>query len=111
MSRVGNLNAITDPIKAAEQDHEGSKVSLRLSPLATFILEGGLQPRLGGSRTRVATELMEAAALDWLESQGITPDDEAFRAKYLRWLTRPPLDPSELGLHPDVGEVYEVVKI
>src|SRR5690242_8381180 len=96
MSRVGKLQPTTDPIKAAEAEHDGSKVSLRLSPLATFILEVGLQPRLKGSRTRVATDLFEAAALDWLESQGIDPDGEDFRSKYLQWLTRQPLTEEEM---------------
>jgi hypothetical protein len=112
MTRVGQLKPTIDPIAAAEADHEGSKVSLRLSPLATFILEGGLQHRLKGSRTRVATALFEAAALDWLETQGLDPASEAFRATYLRWLTRQPISDEALiqdGLNPDGGPYFEPV--
>ena len=114
MSRVSQLRTAVDPIKAAEQEHDGSKVSLRLSPLTTFILDAGLQPRLTGSRTRVATQLAEAAALDWLEGQGIDPDSEDFKKKYLQWLTRQPLADQEaaaLGLDPDDGPYYEAISL
>lgn len=114
MTRVGRLNPSTDPIQAAEADHEGSKVSLRLSPLATFILEAGLQPRLRGSRTRVATELFEAAVQDWLEAQGIDQQGDSFRRKYLQWLTRQPLSDEErhdLRIPPEEGDVYAVIEL
>lgn len=94
-----------DHIKNAELEHEGSRVSLRLSPKTTFILDA-MQLRLHGSRTRVATDLLEAAALDWVESLGLDPEGEDFKRLYYRWLTRQPV---EVG--PEGEEIYETVPL
>lgn len=103
MTRIAKLKSDGDHIRNAELDHEETRVSLRLSPRAAFILET-MQHRLSVSRTRAVTELVEAAVLDWAESQGIDPEGEEFKAKYYRWLTRQPV---EIG--PDGEELFEMV--
>ncbi len=97
MTKISELKPTTDPLKSAEADHEGSKVALRLSPLATFLLESGLHPRLGVSKTRAATTLFEAAVQDWAASQGIDLEGEEFKFKYMQWLTRKPLTFDDLN--------------
>ena len=62
---------------------------MRLSPRATFVLDT-MQYRLQLNRTRTVTQLVEAAVLDWVEAQGIDPEGEEFKTKYLAWLTREP---------------------
>lgn len=96
MSRLSKLQATLDPIKAAESSHERLAVTLRLSPLAQFILEGGIQHRLRLSRTRAVSEVVEAGVLDWLEGQDIDPEGAEFKAKYLQWLTRIPVKAKDL---------------
>lgn len=103
MNKIAELRQENDPIKAAEADHEGSKIALRISPLATFLLEGGLHQRLGGSKTRAATVLFEAAIQDWAASQGIDLESKEFRDKYLRWLTRRPMTLEDLDASPMWG--------
>lgn len=103
MTKIAELKKVSDPLKAAEADHEGSKIALRISPLATFLLEGGLHHRLGGSKTRAATVLFEAAIQDWATSQDIDLEGEEFRSKYLQWLTRRPITVHEL----DYGDLQD----
>ncbi len=103
MTRIAMLKNDGDHIKNAETEHEETRVSLRLSPRATFILDT-MQHRLGKSRTRTVTELVEAAVLDWAEAQGIDPEGEEFKTKYYRWLTRQPVNTT-----PDGDELYELV--
>jgi hypothetical protein len=97
MTKISELKKVTDPVQAAESEHEGSKIALRISPLATFLLESGLHNRIGGSKTRAATILFEAAIQDWATSQGIDLEGEDFRRKYLHWLTRRPLTLEDIG--------------
>jgi hypothetical protein len=123
MTKISELKQITDPIKSAEAEHEGSKVALRISPLATFLLEGGLHHRIGGTKTRAATVLFEAAIQDWAAAQNIDLESEDFKQKYLRWLTRTPLTAEDVHAggywgDPEIiravelgEEVYEVVTI
>lgn len=103
MTRIANLVSDGDAVKNAEANQEEIRVSLRLSPRSAFILET-MQHRLGKNRTRAVTELVEAAVLDWVEAQGIDPEGEEFKGKYLRWLTR---EPVEIGR--DGEELYEAV--
>jgi hypothetical protein len=120
MTKISELKHITDPIKAAEAEHDGSKIALRISPLATFLLEAGLYHRIGGSKTRAATVLFEAAIQDWAESQGIDISGEDFRGKYKAWLTRQPLtvegldawdlDDAQLVRAVERGEVYPLAE-
>lgn len=112
MTKISELKKITDPVQAAESEHEGSKIALRISPLATFLLEAGLHNRIGGSKTRAATILFEAAIQDWAISQGIDLEGDNFRYKYLRWLTRRPLaieDIAELTFSPS-EELIEAIE-
>lgn len=104
MTKISELKQEIDPIKSAEAEHDGSKIALRISPLATFLLEAGLHPRLGGSKTRAATVLFEAAIQDWAAAQGIDVDSKEFRDKYLRWLTRRPLTLEDLDQSPYWGD-------
>jgi hypothetical protein len=111
MTKISELKQVTDPVQAAEAEHEGSKIALRISPLATFLLEAGLFPRLNASKTRAATILFEAAIQDWAASQGIDLEGEEFRQKYLRWLTRQPYTLEQLDDHElDDFELVEAVK-
>jgi hypothetical protein len=103
MTRIARLKNDGDAIKNAELEHEETRVSLRLSPRAAFIFET-MQHRLGVNRTRAVTELVEAAALDWVEAQGIEPEGGEFKAKYYRWLTRQPVDVAEDGV-----DLYDLV--
>lgn len=121
MTKISELKQVTDPVQAAEAEHEGSKIALRISPLATFLLEAGLHSRLNTSKTRAATILFEAAIQDWAASQGIDLESEQFRMKYLSWLTREPITEDELDPEDfqDIqylqavrrGEVFRGVKL
>lgn len=104
MTKISELKQESDPIRSAEAEHEGSKIALRISPLATFLLEGGLQPRLGGSKTRAATVLFEAAIQDWAAAQSIELEGKEFRDKYLRWLNRRPLTLEDVEQSPYWGD-------
>jgi hypothetical protein len=93
MTRVTQLTGDTpefDRIKAAEAEHEQLKVTINLSPLMQFIIEGGIQQRLHVNRTAAVRELLEAAALDWLDAKGYKTDSQEFQEKYLKWLERKP---------------------
>lgn len=103
MTRIAKLKNDGDRIRNAELEHEETRVSLRLSPRAAFILET-MQHRLGVNRTRAVTELVEAAVLDWVEAQGIEPESDEFKGKYYTWLTREPVD-----VGPDGEELYPMV--
>lgn len=106
MTRIASLKPSADSndrIVNAEANHEETRVSLRLSPRTTFILET-MQYRLGRNRTRMVTELVEAAVLDWVEAQGIDPESDQFKDKYLAWLTR---EPEVVG--PNGEEGYPLV--
>jgi hypothetical protein len=105
MTRIAKLKNDGDHIKNAELDHEEARVSLRLSPRATFILDS-MQHRLGVTRTRAVTELVEAAVLDWVESLEIDPEGEEFKKTYYRWLTRQPID-----VGSDGEEYFELVTL
>jgi hypothetical protein len=86
MSRLAKLtNQPLDPIVNAENDHERKSLNMRLSPLAEFIIEN-LQVKLGVSFTRAGSELLEAAAIDWLEANGHEMESPKFKKVYLEWL-------------------------
>jgi galactokinase len=110
MTRVTKLTGDSpdvDRIKTAEANYEPVKVTLQLSPLIQFIIEGGIQHRLHVSRTAATRELLEAAALDWLEAKGYTEDSPEFQQKYLTWLTRKP----QKQYDPDLNEEVDVYKV
>lgn len=90
MTRVGKLTSDIpefDRLKAKEAEYERLKVTITLSPLAQYVIDEGIQPKLGVSRTATVSALLEAAVLDWLDAKEHNTDSPEFREKYLAWLS------------------------
>lgn len=102
MSNVKQLAGETSPdfdIKSAEADHDAVKVTITLSPLTQFIIEGALDMRTRSAKVR---QLLDSAALDLLEAKGYTLDSDKFRQLYYKFLTQD----LQTDYHPDTGEEY-----
>jgi len=91
-------------ITAAEADHEPIKVTITLSPLTQFIVDGALNMRTRSSAVR---QLLDLAALDLLEAKGYTLDSDEFREKYYKWLTRKP----KMQFIPELDEEVETWEV
>lgn len=122
MTRVAKLTSDApefDRIKSLEAEHEQIKVTIQLAPLYQFVIEAGIQSKLHLSRSGAVRQLLEAAALDFLEAKGYQVDSDEFREKYLKWLTRKPyLTMVPTGRRDEYGdpemeeeEVYETVTL
>lgn len=107
MSRISKL-AGTDgkahDIRSLEAEREALKMTVTFSPLAEFIVENIQHSASIRSKTAALRSLIEAAALDWLEAKGYTPDSPEFQAKYFAWLKGEHIgeafDTGELEDHP-----------
>ncbi len=106
MTRVKNLTSDKlefDDIKAKEAGREPVKVTLKLSPVTEFIIEN-IQHKLHTNRTSATSELLDAAALDWLEAKGYSTESEEFLEKYRSWLYEAHLGKEEVVDHGAHGE-------
>lgn len=107
MSNVKRLAGDTHEkhnIAAAEADHEPVKVTITLSPLTQFIIEGSLSSR---NRTSAVRQLLDLAALDLLEAKDYDLNSDKFRELYYEWLTRK----SYIDIDPETGEPTEFYPI
>ena len=93
MTRISKLTGDTeqfeqfDLLKSKEAQHECLKVTITLSPLAQYVVEQGIQPRLSISRSAAVSALLEAAVEDWLDSKSYVTDSPEFLKKYMSWLS------------------------
>ncbi len=107
VKRLAGDSSQESNIKAAEADHDPVKVTVTLSPLTQFILDGALRMR---TRSASVRQLLDSAALDLLEAKGYTLDSDDFRKLYYRWLTREPQTITDPDTHEEI-QVYEVIEL
>lgn len=107
VKRLAGDSSQESNIKAAEADHDPVKVTVTLTPLTQFIIEGALDMR---TRSAAVRQLLDSAALDLLEAKGHTLGSDDFRKLYYRWLTRTPYK-QYIPEEDEEVELYETIRL